>query len=119
MRSKRRVLVVPLVLTALLSGCAGAPADRGSNPLDDLKKVVEIAPWAKSIADNASAQEVQARVAELQATLSTLDVPQETKDEAAKRLAALSAELTTNPDAGKAAVTELRAIIGALRAATK
>jgi hypothetical protein len=62
---------------------------------------------------------VQARVAELQATLSTLDVPQETKDEAAKRLTALSAELTTNPDAGKAAVTELRAIIDELRGAPR
>ena len=119
MISNRRLLVAPLVLAALLSGCAGAPADQGSNPLDDLKKVVELAPWAKSVADNAGAQEVLARVAELQATVSTLDVPQATKDEVAKRLTALSAEVTANPDAGKAAVTELRAIIDQLKAAAK
>ena len=119
MRADRRLLVVPLVLVALLSGCAGAPADQSSNPLDGLEKIVDIAPWAKSIADGASAREVQARVAELQATLPTLDVPESTRDEVAKRLTALSAELTTNPDAGKAAVTELRAIIDELRAASE
>lgn len=114
----RRLLAVPiLVATLTVAGCA-IPIDQNSNPLNPLKGVVTIVPWARAVDDAASAQELQSRIEELIATLPTLDLPQSTQDRVEGELSSLSAAVRSNPQASSANAAKLRSIINEIKAAS-
>ena len=107
-------LVAPLLLVALLSGCAVAPAGQGSNPLQDL---VDIIPWAKSVAADATAEEVTARIAEISAQLPTLDIPEGTRTELEAKLKALAAAIRAEPGNVAAHIAAANEVIDDIKAA--
>src|SRR4051794_11396393 len=90
-----KLLVMPLVLVALLSGCAVPAPNQVPNPIQSM---IDLIPWAKSVADTASAEDVTARIDEISATLPTLEASQATKNEVAARLTALRAAVVAHPD---------------------
>ena len=71
---KPALVVVPLLLAALLGGCAAGSDEPPSDPVSDLEKVIDLIPWAKSIAADASADELTARITEITADLGSLDI---------------------------------------------
>jgi hypothetical protein len=112
----RKLLFVPLMLVTLLSGCAAPAADQGSNSMQNL---IDLIPWAKSVADSATAEEVTTRIDEVIAALPMLAVSQATKDELTARLKTLKSEVVAHPDNRSANAAELRAIIELVRAAVE
>jgi hypothetical protein len=116
---KRAVVVVPLLLVALLSGCAGLTADPGSNPLKDLEGVGDLIPWAKSIAADASAEQLTARIAEITAGLPSLDISDAVRADIEARLKALGAAVAADPANVAAHAAELNAIIDEVKAAVQ
>lgn len=116
---KSALVSVPLLLVVLLSGCAGPGADQASNPLKDLEGVVDLIPWAKSIASDATAEQLTARVDEITAGLSSLQIPDATRADIEARLKALSAGVAADPANVAAHVTELNAIIDEVKAAVQ
>lgn len=116
MRTHAR-LIVPVLAVALLSGCAAPGAGEGSNPLSDVEKVIDLIPWAKSVAADADANTVAQRIEEIKAGLPSLDIPPATRTEIERRLAELSAAVRANPSDAEAHVTELNAILTDIAAA--
>ena len=116
--TKRSVVAIPLLLVVLLSGCAGPAGDQGSNPLKDLEGVVDLIPWAKSVAADATAEQLTARVDEVIAGLPSLDIPEATRADLEARLTALGAAVAADP-ANAAHVAELNAIIDEVKAAVQ
>ena len=81
--SKTAIVVAPLLVVALLGGCAAPAPDQG--PLKDLESVIDLIPWAKSVAADASADQLTARIAEITAGLPSLDIPDATRTEVESR----------------------------------
>ena len=113
---KLKLLALPLILAATLSACAVPGADDVSNPLQDM---IDTIPWARDVADTASAQELTARVDEISATLGSLDISESARSDIQARLKALSADLVTNPSKTQAHVDELRDIIADIATAVE
>jgi len=76
---KPAIIVVPLLVAAFLSGCAAPAPGQGTNPLKDLESVIDLIPWAKSIAADASAEQVTARILEISVGLPSLDISDATR----------------------------------------
>ena len=113
---KLKLLALPLILAATLSACAVPGADDVSNPLQDM---IDTIPWARDVADTASARELTARVDEISATLGSLEVSEAVRSQIEARLTALGAQLATNPSQTPAHVDELRDIIADIAAAVE
>ena len=111
---KRALFVAPLLLAALLSGCAVPSADQGSNPVQDL---IDIIPWAKSVAADATANELTARIAEVSARISTLEIPDATRTAIEDKLKDLDAAIRADPGNVAAHAAALNAILDDLKAA--
>ena len=111
-----KLLALPLILAATLTGCAAPGADGVSNPLQDL---IDTIPWARDVADTASAQELAARVDEISATLGSIEISEAARSEFQARLKALSADLAAHSSETQAHVDELRAIIAEIAAAVE
>jgi hypothetical protein len=103
------------VLTAMLSGCAVPVPDPSSNPLTE---VIDLIPWAKSVGADATAQELTARIAEVTAGLSSLDVSDSVRAELQARLTTLGAAIAADPADVDAHAAELNAILDDIRAAS-
>jgi len=114
---KPAMIVVPLILVVLLGGCATPMPGQGTNPLNDLEKVVDLIPWAKSVAAGASAEQLTARVAEISAALPSLDIPQATRADIEARLGELTASVLADPSNAGSHASELNAILDEIRAA--
>ena len=115
----RAGVIVPLLLAVLLSGCAGPAADQGSNPLKDLEGVVDLIPWANSVASDATAEQLTARVEEITAGLPSLDIPDATRADIKARLTALSSAVAADPANVATHIAELNAIIDEVKAAVQ
>ena len=109
-------LIAPLLLVALLGGCAVPVPAASSNPVSDL---IDLIPWAKSVAGDATAQELQARIAEITARLFELDISEAKRAEVAARLQTLGAAVVAEPADSAAHAAELNAILDELRAAAQ
>lgn len=109
MRTPAR-LIVPVLAVALLSGCA-LPADEESIPLSDVQKVIDLIPWAKSVAADADANVVIERIEQIKAGLPSLDVPEATRTEIERRLAELSDAVAVDPSDAATHVEELNEIL--------
>jgi len=114
---KPALIVAPLLLAAMLGGCAAPGAEPGSNPLNDIEKVIDLIPWAKSIAADASADELTGRIAEITAGLPARDIPEATRTEIQDQLKALDAAVCADPGNAAAHVSELNAILDDVKAA--
>jgi hypothetical protein len=112
---KWQVLTAPIVLAAMLSGCAVPVPDSSSNPLTD---VIDLIPWAKSVAAGATAQELIARIAEVTAGLSSLDISEAERTELESRLTLLGQAIAADPADVDAHAAELNAILDDIRAAS-
>ena len=113
---KVKLLALPLILAASLSACAVPAADDVSNPIQDM---IDTIPWARDVADTATAQELTARVDEISATLGSLDVSETARSDIQARLKALGDDLVANPSETQAHVDELRDIIADIAAAVE
>jgi len=113
---KLKLLALPIILAATLTACAVPAADQGSNPIQDL---IDTIPWARDVADTASAQELAARVDEISATLGRLDISEAARSDIQARLKALGADLAAQPSETQARVDELRDIIAEIAAAVQ
>ncbi|WP_091705859.1 hypothetical protein [Microbacterium sp. cf046] len=107
-----------MLLVVLLGGCAG-PADGGSNPIEDFEKVIDLIPWAKSIAADATAEQVTARIAEITAGLPSLDITDAERSAIETKLTALSDAVAANPSDTAAHAAELNAIVDEVKAAVQ
>jgi hypothetical protein len=116
---KRAVVVVPLLLVVLLSGCAGPAGEQASNPLKDLEGVVDLIPWAKSIASDASADQLTARIDEIIAGLPSLDISDASRAELEARLKDVGEAVAADPANAAAHVAELNTIIDEVKAAVQ
>jgi hypothetical protein len=112
---KRGLFVAPILLVVLLGGCTVPAPDPSSNPLTD---VIDLIPWAKSVAGDASAQELTARIAEVTAGLSSLDVSDSERAELQGRLSQLGQAIAADPADVAAHAAELNAILEDIRAAS-
>jgi len=113
---KPAMIVVPLIVVALLGGCAPM-AGQGANRLNELEKVIDLIPWAKSVAADASSQQLTARVGEIRAGLPSLDIPAATRADIEARLNELAESLLADPSSAGAHASELNAILDEIRAA--
>ena len=109
-------LIAPLLLVAMLGGCAMPVPAASSNPVSDL---IDLIPWAKSVAGDATAQELQARIAEITARLPELDISEAKRAEVAGRLQKLGAALVAEPTDAASHAAELNAILDELKAAAE
>lgn len=116
MRTPARLLV-PVLAVALLSACAVPGPGEGSNPLSDAEKIVDLIPWAKSVAADADANVVVQRIEEIKVGLPSLDIPAATRTEVERRLAELGDAVQTDPSDAAAHVAELNAILTDIAAA--
>ena len=98
----------------MLGGCAVPVPAASSNAVSDL---IDLIPWAKSVAGNATAQELEARVAEVAARLSELDISDAKRAEVAGRLQTLAATIVADPVDSAAHAAELNVILDDLKAA--
>jgi hypothetical protein len=89
--------------------------DSSSNPLTD---VIDLIPWAKSIGADATAQELTARIAEITAGLSSLDISEAERTELESRLTRLGQAIAADPADVDAHAAELNAILDDVRAAS-
>ena len=113
---KLKLLALPLILAATLTGCSVPGAGDASNPIQDL---IDTIPWARDVADTASAQELAARVDEISATLDSLEISETARSEFQARLKALSVDLAARSSETQAHIDELRAIIAEIAAAVE
>jgi len=109
-------LIAPLLLVAMLGGCAMPVPAASSNPVSDL---IDLIPWAKSVAGTATAQEIEARIAEITARLPELDISDAKRAEVAGQLQTLGAAVVAEPADTAAHAAELNAILGELKAAVQ
>ena len=109
-------LIAPLLLVALLGGCAVPVPAASSNPVSDL---IDLIPWAKSVAGDANAQELEARIAEITARLPELDISDAERAEVAARLQTLGAARSADPADSAAHAAELNTILEELRTAVQ
>ena len=107
-------LIAPLLLVAMLGGCGVPVPAASSNPVSDL---IGLIPWAKSVAGDATAQEIEARIAEISVRLPELDISEAKRAELAGKLQALDAAVVADPAESSAHIAELNAILDALKAA--
>jgi hypothetical protein len=117
--SKPTMAVVPLLIAALLGGCTAPVPDLSDNSVEDLQNVIDLIPWAKSVAGDASTDQLSARIAEITAGLPSLDIPDATRTEVGSRLKVLSAAVLADPSNAAAHATELNAIIDEMKAAVE
>ena len=111
-------LIVPaLSLALLLSGCTAPVAGEDSDPASDLQQVIDLIPWAKSVAADADANVVAERIEQITAGLPTLDIAPATRAELERRLVQLGDAVRQDPSDAAAHVTELNAILAELAAA--
>jgi hypothetical protein len=108
------IVIVPVLLAALLGGCAVSPTQQTDNPIQDL---IDIIPWVKSVAADASADELTARIAELTAGLPALDISDAERAEIEGKLRALDAAIRADPSNPAAYATELNAILDQVKTA--
>ena len=111
----RRLWVAPLVLVGMLSGCAVPAPAASPNPVSDL---ISLIPWAKSVAGDATAQELTSRIAEVTAGLSSLDIPEADRGALQARLTALGAAIAADPTDAATHAAELNSILDDIRAAS-
>jgi len=116
---KPAVVAVPLLLVVLLSGCAGPAGEQGPDPLKDLEGIVDLIPWAKSIAGDATAEQLTARVDEIIAGLPSLDIPEAARADIEARVKTLGEAVKADPADTAAHVAELNAIIDEVKAAVQ
>ena len=109
-------LIAPLLLFGMLSGCAVPVPVASSNPLSDL---IDLIPWAKSVAGTATAQELEARIAEITARLPELNISEAKRAEVAGRLQKLEAAIVTEPVDSANHAAEPNAILDELKAAVQ
>jgi len=109
-------LIAPLLLVAMVGGCAVPVPAASSNPVSDL---IDLIPWAKSVAGDATAQELEARIAEITERLPELDISEAKRAEVAARLQALGAAVVAEPTDTAAHAAELNAILDELKAAVR
>ena len=109
-------LIAPLLLVAILGGCAGPEPAVSSNPVGDL---IDLIPWAKSVAGDATAQEIEVRIAEIMAWLPELDISEAKRGEVAATLQTLGAAVVAEPADSAAHAAELNVILDELRAAVQ
>src|SRR5687768_7247621 len=95
--SRPAIVVVPVLLAALLGGCAVSPAEQPSNPIQDM---IDLIPWAKSVAADATADELAARIAEISAGLPALDISDAERTAIEDKLKALDAAIRAEPSDG-------------------
>ena len=107
------IVVVPVLLAALLGGCTVSPAEQPANPVQDL---IDIIPWAKSVAADATADELTARIAEITAGLPTIDISDAKRAEIEGKLRAMDAAIRADPSNLAAHATELNAILDEIKA---
>jgi hypothetical protein len=108
------IVIVPVLLATLLGGCALSPGAQPDIPLQDL---VDLIPWAKSVAADASADELTARIAEITAGLPTLDISDAGRAEIEGKLRALDAAIRADPSNPATHATELNAILDQVKTA--
>lgn len=116
---KSAIIVVPLLFAALLSGCAVPAPDQSTNPLKDLDSAIDLIPWAKSVAADASAEQLTARIAEISAGLPSVNLADATKTDVQNRLSALGEAVAADPSNAAAHVAELNGIIDEIAAAVQ
>src|SRR6188474_2162753 len=104
-------LIAPLLLVAMLGGCAVPVPAASSNPVSEL---IDLIPWAKSVAGDATAQEVQTRIAEITARLPELEISEAKRVEVAGRLQTLGAAVVAEPTDAASDAAELNAILDEL-----
>ena len=109
-------LIAPILLVAMLGGCAVPVPAATDNPVSDL---IDLIPWAKSVAADATAQELQARIAEISARLPELDISEAKRAEVAGKLQSLGSSVVANPADSAAHAAELNAILDDLRSAAQ
>ena len=84
-----------------------------------MSDLIDLIPWAKSVAGDATAQELQARIAEITTRLPELDSSEAKRAEVASRLQTLGAAIVANPADSAARAAELNAILDELKAAAQ
>jgi hypothetical protein len=109
-------LVAPLLLAAMLGGCAVPVPAATDNPVSDL---VDLIPWAKSVAGTATAHEIDARIAEITARLPELDISDAKRAEVAGKLQTLQAAIVAEPADTAAHAAQLNEILDELKAAVQ
>ncbi len=109
-------LIAPLLLVAMLGGCAVPVPAASSNPVSDL---IDLIPWAKSVASDATAQELESRIAEITARLPELDISEAKRAEVAARLQTLGAAIVADQADSAAHAAELNAILDELKDAVQ
>ena len=109
-------LIAPVLLVAMLGGCAVPVPAASSNPVSDL---IDLIPWAKSVAGTATAQELGARIAEITARLPELDISEAKRGEVAATLQTLVAAVVAEPADSAAHAAELNAVLDELKAAVQ
>ena len=76
-----------------------------------MSDLIDLIPWAKSVAGTATAQELEARIAEITARLPELDISEAKRAELAAKLQALDAAVVAEPAESAAHIAELNAIL--------
>lgn len=114
MRFTKPLTAIALAATLALTGCS-AP-NVADNPLSD---VVDLVPWAQEIADNASVDQVNARIEELKSTLPDLDIPEATKAEVEAKLDQLVTDLQQDASNLPEHIASLQKIVEDLTAAAQ
>ncbi len=106
MRYSKPLTALALAATLALTGCAAS--DTADNPLSD---IVDIAPWAQEIADNASVDQITERIEELKSSLPDLDIPEETKAEIEARIDQLVTDVQEDASNLPEHIAELQKIV--------
>jgi hypothetical protein len=112
---KWHLLIAPIVLAGMISGCAVPAPNASSNPLTE---VIDLIPWANSVAGDATAQKITARLAEATAGLSSLDISEAERAELQARLTSLGEAIAADPADIDAHAAELNAILDDIRGAS-
>ncbi|WP_314502652.1 hypothetical protein [uncultured Microbacterium sp.] len=83
-----------------------------------MSDLIDLIPWAKSVAGDATVQELTSRIAEVTAGLSSLDIPEADRAALQARLTALGAAIAADPSEVAKHADELNEILDDIRAAS-